>query len=86
MIRGTRLSTRDGRKIGNAILLKPALYDSGGLIQYNLIKTDFGNTAKFTDGELKEFFWTEENITYRYSTSVKEWMLNKIKLLFKGII
>ncbi len=46
---GTVLCTRDGRKIGNGIILdvdKP----------FYVIKTDFGNIIRLTKREIKELF------------------------------
>ena len=46
----TVLHTKDGRKIGNAIII-------GKDDKYNIIKTDYGNECKFTDEEIKECFY-----------------------------
>ena len=46
----TVLHTKDGRKIGNAIIV-------GKDDKYNIIKTDYGNECKFTDGEIEECFY-----------------------------
>lgn len=59
----TVLHTKDGRKIGNAIII-------GKDDKYNIIKTDYGNECKFTDEEIKECFYiayadlTEEEKAY----------------------
>jgi len=45
----TVLHTKDGRKIGNAII-------TGKDDKYNIIKTDYGNECKFTDEEIKKHF------------------------------
>ncbi len=45
----TVLHTKDGRRIGNAIIISK---DN----KYNIIKTDYGNECKFTDEEIKEGF------------------------------
>jgi hypothetical protein len=46
----TVLHTKDGRQIGNSIIISK---DD----KYNIIKTDYGNECKFTDEEIKEFFY-----------------------------
>jgi hypothetical protein len=46
----TVLHTKDGRKIGNAIII-------GKDDKYNIVKTDYGNECKFTDEEIKECFY-----------------------------
>tara|TARA_B110000977_G_C10911703_1_gene429536 strand:+ start:511 stop:900 length:390 start_codon:yes stop_codon:yes gene_type:complete len=46
----TVLHTKDGRKIGNAIIV-------GKDDKYNIIKTDYGNECKFTNGEIEECFY-----------------------------
>ena len=46
----TVLHTKDGRKIGNAIIVS----DKG---LYYTIKTDYGTVKKFTEGELDELFY-----------------------------
>ena len=46
----TVLHTKDGRKIGNAIVIGNA----NGL---NTIKTDYGTELKLTDKEIFEFFY-----------------------------
>jgi hypothetical protein len=46
----TILHTKDGRKIGNAIII-------GKDGEYNIIKTDYGNECKFTDKEIRECFY-----------------------------
>jgi hypothetical protein len=63
----TVLHTKDGRKIGNAIII-------GKDDKYNIIKTDYGNECKFTDEEIKECFYiaysdlTEEERAYMRET------------------
>lgn len=46
----TVLHTKDGRKIGNAIIV-------GKDDKYNIIKTDYGNECKLTDEEIQECFY-----------------------------
>ena len=48
----TILYTKNGRGIGNAIV-------TGHEGDYNVIKTDYGNTTKLTDNELGSMFWTD---------------------------
>jgi len=63
----TVLHTKDGRKIGNAIII-------GKDDKYNIIKTDYGNECQFTDDEIKECFHiaysdlTDEEIEYMRET------------------
>ncbi len=50
------LQTKDGRKIGNAIIVK----DNGNQLNYN-IKTDYGNEIKnITEKEIKQYFYIPE--------------------------
>lgn len=65
---GVTLMTKDGRSIGNAIVvqqIEPSAYaKAGGMDDYLkttgqrlwLIETDFGNQVKYTDREIGEFF------------------------------
>lgn len=46
------LKTKDGRVIGNAIVIE------AGFI--NRIKTDYGNECSKTEAEIKELFYVEE--------------------------
>lgn len=46
----TVLHTRDGRIIGNAIII-------GHEDKFNVIKTDYGHTVRFTDAEIDECFY-----------------------------
>ena len=46
----TILQTKDGRVIGNAIII-------GKDQVYNIIKTDYGNEARLTDNEIKDRFY-----------------------------
>ncbi len=45
----TVLHTKDGRVIGNAIII-------GHEDKFNVIKTDYGHTVRFTDNEIMECF------------------------------
>ncbi len=57
----TVLHTKDGRKIGNAIITEK----EGS---YNTIKTDYGSECRLTDKEIKECFY----IAYSNLTSEEE--------------
>ena len=63
----TVLHTKDGRRIGNAIII-------GKDNKCNIIKTDYGNECKFTYEEIKESFHiaysdlTDEEKTYMRET------------------
>ena len=46
----TVLLTKDGRKIGNAIII-------GKRNNYNIVKTDYGNECGLTDAEVEELFY-----------------------------
>jgi len=83
---GTRLYTKDGRKIGNGIILSIAGFhpELGNIYK---IKTDFGNVVRFTEEEITSLFWTSnENYFPEYPDNVESWMMGKIKLLFKGVL
>lgn len=67
----TVLHTKDGRKIGNAIVIDHEE-------NLNVIKTDYGNMCKFSDDRIQEFFYTDKNpldrehqIPYTHKHSVK---------------
>ena len=63
----TVLHTKDGRIIGNAIIV-------GHEDKFNVIKTDYGHTVRFTDEEITECFHiaysdlTEEEKQYMRET------------------
>ena len=63
----TVLHTKDGRIIGNAIII-------GHEDKFNVVKTDYGHTVRFTDEEITECFHiaysdlTEEEIQYMRET------------------
>lgn len=73
---GKLLCTKDGRKIGNAIII-------GYEAPYNRIKTDFGNIATMTDNEIEEFFYTEREEFPNHPDSVSDWFQGRIELFFK---
>lgn len=54
---GTILLTKDGRKIGNAIVTH--VFGIGPLAPYR-IRTDFGNTAVLTGVEIDTLFYVTE--------------------------
>jgi len=54
MERGTLLHTKDGRKIGNAIIVEQASRESGPVFR---IETDFGNKAVLTFDEIESVFF-----------------------------
>jgi hypothetical protein len=47
---GTILKTKDGRMIGNAVIIH-------NHSDYNFIKTDCGNTIRLTDHDVEEMFY-----------------------------
>ena len=51
---GAQLCTRDGRKIGNAVVLRWPVESHG--FQFAEVVTDAGTRLKLTEGELREFF------------------------------
>ena len=53
----TILETRDGRRIGNAIIIGNEKVKS---IQFNKIKTDYGTEMYLTEDEIAEFFYCRE--------------------------
>ena len=66
---GTILHTRDGRKIGNAIVTGLEAHDELGKVAH--IETDYGNTAILTMTELDKLFYTGE------FQSLEEWQAEK---------
>jgi hypothetical protein len=52
----TVLYTKDGRHIGNAIVI-------GHTGKSNIIKTDYGNKATLSDDEIKEIFHDPDDLT-----------------------
>lgn len=56
--RGTQLSTKDGRRVGNAVVVDDGSW-SGGLFQqwfFYVVVTDFGNKLELTAQEIEEMF------------------------------
>ena len=66
---GTVLHTRDGRKIGNAIVTGLEAHDELDKVAH--IETDYGNTAILTIPELNKLFYTGE------TQSLEEWQAKK---------
>lgn len=52
----TILKTRDGRKIGNAIIIDVVRKPYTENDRLYVIKTDYGNIAEFTELEINEFY------------------------------
>jgi hypothetical protein len=52
------LYTKDGREIGNAIVIHNEGYGADGEIVY-IIKTDYGNECTLNESELCKLFYTE---------------------------
>lgn len=71
--RGTLLYTRDGRKIGNAIVLQ---VEDDGI----KIKTSFGNVRTLTEGELVASFHISTEVH-----SIDLWIQKKRVLLSRGV-
>jgi hypothetical protein len=84
MKRGTILLTKDGRKIGNAIVLSKKEKDDW---VFYTVKTDFGNVVTFTKYELKELFYIEKKSRFKRYTEdpVTDWVMAKEGLFFKGL-
>jgi len=57
---GTQLPTRDGRKIGNAVVLDDNIKTAGFSAPLYLIETDAGTRIRFTEEELREYFHPPE--------------------------
>ena len=52
---GTQLCTRDGRKVGNAVVSGPKVTERGR--EHWPVLTDVGNTLRLNDAEVAELFW-----------------------------
>lgn len=67
---GTVLHTKDGRKVGNAIVVQTI--DRGERPHpIHRILTDFGNEAWMTEREIRDLFHVRKN------TSVKRWLRDR---------
>lgn len=76
---GDVLLTRDGRRVGNGVILHVEHRPFAGEVQtlYKCV-TDFGNTMNLTTGELDELFHppSDERVT-----TFDRWFLDKTELL-----
>lgn len=52
---GAQLCTRDGRKIGNAVISGPKVAERGR--EYWPVLTDAGTALRLNDAEVAELFW-----------------------------
>lgn len=52
---GAQLCTRDGRKVGNAVVSGPKVSECGR--EYWPVLTDAGTTLRLSDAEVAELFW-----------------------------
>ena len=83
---GTVLATRDGRRIGNAVIIgirKFPINDKETGRIYRL-KTDFGNVLDLYAYEIYENFYFPTHFLYQKQT-VKRWMKARFDLFWKGI-
>lgn len=67
MITGKQLATKDGRKVGNAII--SSLNDDGTCE----VLTDFGNKMTLNLEEIEEFFYTDFHKTEGF-VNFKRWI------------
>jgi hypothetical protein len=74
---GVTLLTRDGFKIGNAIIVKEAKGHTEGKTRLWLIETDFGNRCKMTTSALDELF------TLGYIRDYDQWWEDRIEAITK---
>lgn len=67
----TVLHTKDGRLVGNAIIV-------GKDEKYNIIKTDYGNTIKCTDNDVLDMFYIAySNLTIEEKEYILKWGKHK---------
>lgn len=52
---GAQLCTRDGRRVGNAVVVGPKVSEYG--FEFLTVLTDAGNMMKLTESEISELFW-----------------------------
>ena len=72
----TVLYTKDGRKIGNAIVI---YNDDSGFT----VKTDYGNIVHFHEAEIDELFYTSlEDITPEETELISSTHKNRLKTPF----
>jgi hypothetical protein len=80
MEEGIILFTKDGRKIGNAIVIQERLWENFCDFNSYKIKTDFGNICWLTEDEIDElFYWDESKFE---SSLVKRFFEQIRKVLF----
>ena len=80
---GTVLLTKDGRRIGNAIILDRELDVFTNKYTYT-IKTDFGNVLKVSKLAIKSMFYIDESFDGK--ERLLDWLESKAKLLWKGVL
>lgn len=92
MEKGTVLFTKDGRRIGNGIILRKCkIFDT---INAYRIKTDYGNVLTLTKNEINELFYVDENFDWNFysgkskdkndeKTKTKVWLWNRFLKSFK---
>ena len=83
---GTRLCTRDGRKIGNGIVVDVITFPIGytSFTSY-LVKTDFGNMVAMNEYQLSnQFFVTDDVIHPKEQLSNQLTLLDKVVDLYYG--
>ena len=64
--RGKQLATKDGRRNGNAIIIKKIREKNCPIESHNfwIILTDFGNTAILSDSEISELFFDDYYVPF----------------------
>ena len=76
---GRWLHTKDGRKIGNAVIIGTC---GGDEVEHFIILTDFGNKATFTATEIEEQFWLGR-LQLEIEASLAQSLLKTAEALFK---
>lgn len=74
---GTILYTKDGRKIGNAIV-RDVFYRSSSETVFYVLVTDFGNQVVFNFNEINESFYISKDIQ-----DYIDWLSAKLRLFNK---
>lgn len=77
---GKRLFTKDGRKVGNGIVVGELDHNLEGLGEVWVVETDFGNVLRLTVTELSEFYhlsWAVPEGPYPHS--LDEWRESRLK-------
>lgn len=62
---GAQLCTKDGRKIGNAVITD-IIYDEHLEYEIFLVRTDFGNKKSLLLEEMREYFYPPKYIVREY--------------------